>query len=226
MLTLAQGADGSVIKHDAGVQTDEMSRWSLAPLLQIAILVACILAVWKSLSLERLWETANSEAGHNTSANTSSAGANESSMGAEIDDHWDWFSLIFNWCPITVCTCCVAYAIQLRANLNHARLEIEELEQALADAADRQITPMPARTSDTTVMPAVSSHTGVRGSNAAVEREIHVYCTLRKGKAYHCRRDCKCLNNADEIVRIGLAEAKERGYKPCGGCFGGSRKQK
>ncbi len=62
---------------------------------------------------------------------------------------------------------------------------------------------------------------GAASSSAAgmiPRREEHVYITERTGRKYHKRRSCKGLNQADEIQRVGLAEAINRGKVPCNVC--------
>ena len=56
-------------------------------------------------------------------------------------------------------------------------------------------------------------------SSSQVPREEHVYITERTGRKYHKRRSCIGLNQADEIQRVGLAEAQRRGKVPCNVCF-------
>ena len=48
--------------------------------------------------------------------------------------------------------------------------------------------------------------------------EVSVYVTFRKGKCFHLKRGCSGLNGADNIDRIGLAEARTRGYTACRIC--------
>ena len=55
--------------------------------------------------------------------------------------------------------------------------------------------------------------------------DTQVYCTVRKGKAYHLRRSCHCLNSAEEIIKIALLDAQARNYKPCSVCAGGKKKK-
>ena len=50
-------------------------------------------------------------------------------------------------------------------------------------------------------------------------REHKVYVTERSGQKYHRVRSCRGLNPADEIQRIGLAEARNRGKTPCNICY-------
>ena len=50
------------------------------------------------------------------------------------------------------------------------------------------------------------------------DSETHVYTTARRGQKYHMRRACVGLNQAEEIVRIGIAEARQRNYEPCRIC--------
>ena len=54
---------------------------------------------------------------------------------------------------------------------------------------------------------------------AQVQREEHVCITERTGRKYRRRRSCVGLNQADEIQRVGLAEAQRRGKVPCNVCF-------
>ena len=56
-------------------------------------------------------------------------------------------------------------------------------------------------------------------SSSQVPREEHVCITERTGRKYHKRRSCIGLNQADEIQRVGLAEAQRRGKVPCNVCF-------
>ena len=50
------------------------------------------------------------------------------------------------------------------------------------------------------------------------DAEDHVCVTTRAGAKFHRRRNCQGLNLADEINRIGHAEAIQRGYEPCNRC--------
>ena len=53
---------------------------------------------------------------------------------------------------------------------------------------------------------------------AIAPNETIVYVTCRKGKCFHVKRGCTGLNGADNIDRIGLAEARVRGYTACRIC--------
>ena len=50
-------------------------------------------------------------------------------------------------------------------------------------------------------------------------REPKVYVTERSGQKYYRVRSCRGLNPADEIQRIGLAEARNRGKTACNICY-------
>ena len=46
-----------------------------------------------------------------------------------------------------------------------------------------------------------------------------VYVAPESGTKYHCKKECRGLKNANEIVRMSKKKAKEQGYKKCKICY-------
>ena len=78
---------------------------------------------------------------------------------------------------------------------------------------------VPARQAAASTDARAGTNTGPAEASASMPREEHVYITERTGRKYHRRRSCIGLNQADEIQRVGLAEAQRRGKMPCNVCF-------
>ena len=57
--------------------------------------------------------------------------------------------------------------------------------------------------------------------NSRMSHPSYVWiCTGSKAYAYHSNRNCSGLNRCGKcIVKVTLAEAKERGYRPCKRCY-------
>ncbi|CAE7249315.1 unnamed protein product [Symbiodinium sp. CCMP2592] len=237
MLSLVQGAESSGTRREVGVQTDDDARWAQS----LAVLVICtcaILLALKSLSLGRLWTTEGNE--DDITLNVSNASTSTEEVYEQgTDGWWNWVPLTFTCSLSAFCLAIMMCLRRVRAALHAAEQENERLSRLIAEmnydriawgeyheAKDRtreRTLPMPEPNRAIFI-----DGDAARGSNDVIQHvpELHVYCTLRRGKSYHKSRNCTCLNNADEIVKLGIATARERGYKPCGSCFGGSKKQK
>ncbi|CAE7034980.1 unnamed protein product [Symbiodinium sp. CCMP2592] len=237
MLSLVQGAESSGTRREVGVQTDDDARWAQS----LAVLVICtcaILLALKSLSLGRLWTTEGNE--DDITLNMSNASTSTEEVYEQgTDGWWNWVPLTFTCSLSAFCLAIMMCLRRVRASLHAAEQENERLSRLIAEmnydriawgeyheAKDRtreRTLPMPEPNRAIFI-----DGDAARGSNDVIQHvpELHVYCTLRRGKSYHKSRNCTCLNNADEIVKLGIATARERGYKPCGSCFGGSKKQK
>ncbi|CAE7459637.1 unnamed protein product [Symbiodinium sp. CCMP2592] len=237
MLSLVQGAESSGTRREVGVQTDDDARWAQS----LAVLVICtcaILLALKSLSLGRLWTTEGNE--DDITLNVSNASTSTEEVYEQgTDGWWNWVPLTFTCSLSAFCLAIMMCLRRVRAALHAAEQENDRLSRLIAemnydriawgeyheakDRARERTLPMPEPNRAIFI-----DGDAARGSNDVIQHvpELHVYCTLRRGKSYHKSRNCTCLNNADEIVKLGIATARERGYKPCGSCFGGSKKQK
>ena len=84
---------------------------------------------------------------------------------------------------------------------------------------------MVSKAAETPVTSASAATSSSSSRTVEVSPEVHVYVTLRRGKSYHSKRGCSCLNMAEEIIRLGLQEAISRGYVPCKACYKMSTKK-
>ncbi|CAE7399020.1 unnamed protein product [Symbiodinium sp. CCMP2592] len=224
MVSLIAGADASGTRRDVSVQTEPEARWFSVWVTGLVILVSLLSVM---LSLERL--RADRRRDDASAYRTTSA---EPSTSVPEYGRWSVITATLCGVPSLVCLMLMMQLRKLRFLLVTERHETDRLQGVISEMDyDRMMwaehhAREGASASSSGVPLQVASHSGRVGDVPVHTPELHVYCTARRGKAYHAKRGCTCLNNADEILRLGLAEAKERGYQPCGRCFGGNRKQK
>ncbi|CAE7728209.1 unnamed protein product [Symbiodinium sp. CCMP2592] len=221
MVSLIAGADASGTRRDVSVQTEPEARWFSVWVTGLVILVSLLSVM---LSLERL--RADRRRDDASAYRTTSAEPSTS-----VPEYGRWSVITATLCGVPSLVCLMQLR-KLRFLLVTERHETDRLQGVINEMDyDRMMwaehhAREGASASSSGVPLQVASHSGRVGDVPVHTPELHVYCTARRGKAYHAKRGCTCLNNADEILRLGLAEAKERGYQPCGRCFGGNRKQK
>ncbi|CAE7242878.1 unnamed protein product [Symbiodinium sp. CCMP2592] len=224
MVSLIAGADASGTRRDVSVQTEPEARWFSVWVTGLVILVSLLSVM---LSLERL--RADRRRDDASAYRTTSA---EPSTSVPEYGRWSVITATLCGVPSLVCLMLMMQLRKLRFLFVTERHETDRLQGVINEMDyDRMMwaehhAREGASASSSGVPLQVASHSGRVGDVPVHTPELHVYCTARRGKAYHAKRGCTCLNNADEILRLGLAEAKERGYQPCGRCFGGNRKQK
>ena len=90
---------------------------------------------------------------------------------------------------------------------------MENIAQPARQAAQAAQAAEPVQVSDE------PSSSSTRPNMPRTMREPKVYVTERSGQKYHRVRSCRGLNPADEIQRIGLAEARNRGKTACHICY-------
>ena len=131
------------------------------------------------------------------------------------------------WCVVLCC-----YLRKPSASGSEASAVVHKAKRA-PDSPDEYVKKsdekMPPASVKATSAPVTSTNAATSSSSSSrtieINPEVHVYTTLRRGKSYHSRRGCSCLNMAEEIVRLGLQEAISRGYVPCKSCYKVSAKK-
>ncbi|CAE7273338.1 unnamed protein product [Symbiodinium microadriaticum] len=121
---------------------------------------------------------------------------------------------------VTLGPCCFACCCYLRkpsASGSEASAVVHKAKRA-PDSPDEYVKKsdekMPPASAKAPITPVTSANAATSSSSSSrtieITPEVHVYTTLRRGKSYHSRRGCSCLNMAEEIVRLGLQEAISR----------------
>ena len=215
MLSLAQGVDGSLTRREVSVQTE--THWSMqVPHVAITVLAIMIalLCIFSSLSLERLWPHEVSESTANNAEEPACAEPQSRDEG-----RWNMCVAAIAIVPSMLCLMFMMQLKKLKSLIARERKENDRLQGVINEMdydriawAEYHAKPKPAASRPAAAMP---EH---------IVRETHVYTTLRRGKSYHFNRGCHCLGTAEEIVRLGIEEAKTRGYVPCKSCCKSSKK--
>ncbi|CAE7270747.1 unnamed protein product [Symbiodinium sp. CCMP2592] len=208
MVSLIAGADASGTRRDVSVQTEPEARWISVWLTGLVILVS-LLGVM--LSLERL--RADRSRDDASASRTTSA---EPDMPVPMHGRWSVIAATLCGVPSLVCMMLLMQLRKVRFLLVAERHETDRLQGVINEMDyDRMMWSEyhgreSASSSSSRPKPTVTRSAAaesVPATPAVVTRpELHVYCTARRGKAYHAKRACTCLNNADEILRLGLAE--------------------
>ncbi|CAE7295462.1 unnamed protein product, partial [Symbiodinium microadriaticum] len=209
MLSLAQCADGSAIRHDASTQTSDASWPSVMLLIQVGFAVVAILVAAKSWSLGRLWNDYSESSKNATTSNVTCVAnaAAEASKGGQI-----WWNKL------------KAALREASMMVKAAEVENDRLKGVITEMDYDRIAWADYVLSEQERPAAAASSCGLPDpSNDPLDTQV--YCTVRKGKAYHLRRSCHCLNSAEEIIKIALLDAQARNYKPCSVCAGGKKKK-
>ena len=129
MLSLAQGADGSVTRRDNSVQTD--SQWSMqVPQVAVTVLAIMIalLCIFKSLSLERLWANEVSMSTACDAEEPASAKADPAEFG-----RWSMCVAAIASAPSVLCLMFMMQLRKLKTLIEQERKENDRLQGVISE---------------------------------------------------------------------------------------------
>ena len=174
-------------------------------LIQIGFAVVAILVAAKSWSLGRLWNDYSESSKNATTSNVTCLvnAAADASKGGQI-----WWNKLLLYATCCLCGLCLMLLMQLRRlkaalreasmMLKAAEVENDRLKGVITEMDYDRIACADHMLSEQERAAAAASSCGLPDpSNDPLETQV--YCTVRKGKAYHLRRSCHCLNSAEEM---------------------------